>query len=61
MKSASVTQAKDTKESQRQKFIQAFNENDFDVALNTSFNTKSSKSINERSKMKKKREMKRAV
>ncbi len=49
IRSASVTQARDVRKSQSQKFLQTFNENDSDVALNTSFNTKSSKIVNERS------------
>ncbi len=48
-KSASVTQARDARKSQSQKFLQTFNENDSDVALDTSSNTKSSEIVNEKS------------
>jgi len=61
MEPASATQARDTKEPQSQKSVQASSENDSDAALDTSPNTKSSEPVNGRSKMKKKRGMKRAV
>ncbi len=48
-KSASATQARDARKSQSQKPLQTFNENDSDVALDTSSNTKSSEIVNERS------------
>jgi len=46
---ASATQARDARKPQSQKSLQAFNENDSDVALDTSSNTKSSEIVNERS------------
>ncbi len=65
-KSASVTQARDVRKSQSQKSFQTLNENDSDVALDTSFNTKSSEIVNERSDSEhkqdeKKRRMKRII
>ncbi len=49
MRSASVTQAKDARKSQSQKLVQTLNENNSDVTLDTSSNTKSSEIVNERS------------
>jgi len=48
-RSASATQARDARKPQSQKPLQTFNENDSDVALDTSSNTKSSEIVNERS------------
>jgi len=48
-KSASVTQAKDARKSQSQKFLQTFNENDSDITLDTLSNIKSSEIVNKRS------------
>ena len=59
-KSASVTQARDVRKSQSQKSFQTLNENDSDVALDTSFNTKSSEIVNERSDSKHKQDEKKA-
>ncbi len=47
--SASATQARDARKLQSQKLLQTFNENDSDVALDTSSNIKSSEIVNERS------------
>lgn len=46
---ASATQARDARKPQSQKPLQTLNENDSDVALDTSSNTKSSEIVNERS------------
>ncbi len=46
---ASATQARDARKPQSQKLVQAPNENDSDVALDTSPNTKSSEIVNGRS------------
>jgi len=59
-KSASVTQARDARKSQSQKPFQTLNENDFDVALDISFNTKSSEIVNEKSDSKHKQDEKEA-
>ena len=60
MKSASVTQARDARKSQSQKLVQTLNENDSDVALDTSSNTKSSEIVNKRSDSEHKQDKKEA-